>query len=82
MTIINTSNNKISFGQLVNNIQQTHCELSVQANKAVNASLTLRNWLIGLYILEYEFNGSDRAEYDKSILDILSAKLKNWLYHA
>ena len=75
VSIVNTSNDSVSFSQLVNNIQQAHCELSAQASKAVNASLTLRNWLIGLYILEYEFNGSDRAEYGKSILDALCAKL-------
>jgi hypothetical protein len=25
--------------------------------------LTLRNWLIGYYIAEYELQGSDRADY-------------------
>lgn len=72
---VNVSADKISFNQLVNSIQQTHNELSAQANKAVNVSLTLRNWLIGFYIFEYELNGSDRADYGKKILESLSEHL-------
>jgi hypothetical protein len=41
----------------------------------VNISLTLRNWLIGYYISEYELNGSDRAEYGEKVLEILAEKL-------
>ena len=35
----------------------------------VNISLTLRNWLIGCHIREYEQEGADRAEYRTSLLD-------------
>jgi hypothetical protein len=28
--------------------------------------MTIRNWLIGYYIVEFEQNGKDRAEYGKS----------------
>ena len=54
--------NKMNFKKLVDAIQQIHDQLSDQACRAVNASLTLRNWLIGLYIQEYEQNGADRAQ--------------------
>ena len=54
--------NKFNFLQLVESIQSTHRELLAQAGKAVNISLTLRNWLIGYYIAEYEQQGKDRAE--------------------
>ena len=37
----------VSFDRLVKSIQQAHDELAAQASRAVNASLTLRNWLIG-----------------------------------
>jgi len=30
--------------------------------------LTIRNWLIGYYIVEFEQNGKDRAEYGISLL--------------
>lgn len=32
---------------------------------------TIRNWLIGFYIVEYEQNGSDRAQYGKRLLKSL-----------
>ena len=66
---------EINFNELVQIIQQTHSELSVQASQAVNASLTLRNWLIGFYIFEYELKGSDRADYGKKIIERLSQRL-------
>lgn len=47
-----------------------------QVQKQVNAALTIRNWLIGGYIVEYEQNGTDRAEYGKALIHTLSAKLK------
>ena len=38
-------------------MDQVHEELAAQAGRAVNLSLTLRNWLIGTYIAEYELSG-------------------------
>jgi len=64
-----------SFAQLVESIQTTHRELSAQAGRAINISLTLRNWLIGYYIAEYELNGRDRAEYGAALLKRLSIEL-------
>ena len=67
--------NKFNFLQLVESIQSTHRELLAQAGKAVNISLTLRNWLIGYYIAEYEQQGKDRAEYGEALLAKLSEEL-------
>ena len=39
---------KLDFPQLVEAIHGIHDELTAQASRAVNVSLTLRNWLIGL----------------------------------
>ena len=66
---------KMNFKKLVDAIQQIHDQLSDQACRAVNTSLTLRNWLIGLYIREYEQHGADRAQYGESLLDRLSEEL-------
>jgi predicted nuclease of restriction endonuclease-like (RecB) superfamily len=68
--------NKMDFKKLVSAIQQVHNQLSDQASRAVNTSLTLRNWLIGLYIREYEQHGADRAQYGESLLDCLSEELR------
>ena len=64
-----------SFEQLVAAIAQVHTELAAQASRAVNTSLTLRNWLIGCYISEYELNGSDRAAYGDKVLSALAGRL-------
>ena len=68
---------KISnIGQLVSAIREVHESLATQAGKAVNISLTLRNWLIGAYIAEYELHGADRANYGDRLLSELSERLR------
>ena len=39
--------------------------------------LTIRNWLIGYYIVEFEQNGKDRAEYGKSLLKSIAKNLSH-----
>jgi predicted nuclease of restriction endonuclease-like (RecB) superfamily len=65
----------MNFSQLVTVIKQAHTIFRSEALKAINISLTLRNWLIGYYIAEYELSGSDRAEYGEKIFEILAEKL-------
>jgi predicted nuclease of restriction endonuclease-like (RecB) superfamily len=65
-----------NFADLIQKIQRTHAELSAQANKAINVSLTLRNWLIGLQIVEYEQGGADRAQYGTQLLNRISVELE------
>jgi len=67
----------MKFDILVNTIKQTHQHFQQQATKAVNVSLTLRNWLIGYYIVEYEQMGEDRAKYGERLVDSLAEKLNN-----
>lgn len=64
------------FSDLIRQIHRTHAELTAQAYKAVNVSLTLRNWLIGLHIAEYEQQGLERAQYGTALLKNLSISLK------
>ena len=64
-----------TFADLVVLIQKTHQELAAQANKAVNVSLTFRNWLIGQHISEYELRGRDRAQYGEQLLTELAREL-------
>ena len=71
------SNEKsLNFDALVSAIRQVHDHLTAQAGKAVNISLTLRNWAIGCYIQEYEQNGADRATYGQNLFARLSRDLK------
>lgn len=60
---------------MVTVIGQAHAELVAQASRAVNSSLTLRNWLIGFHIAEYEQQGTDRAQYGDKLIEQLSDRL-------
>ena len=62
----------MDFNELVQTITSVHDELSFRATKVINFSLTVRNWLIGYYIQEFEQEGSDRASYGDHILQDLS----------
>jgi predicted nuclease of restriction endonuclease-like (RecB) superfamily len=68
-------NETLHFENLVNNIEQIHHHFQQQAVKAVNISLTIRNWLIGFYIVEFEQNGADRAKYGEKLMKSLSDKI-------
>jgi len=67
---------QLTFVELVESIRVTHNLFSVQAVSAINISLTLRNWIIGFFIREYEQNGKDRAEYGTQLIERLSAHLQ------
>jgi len=60
---------------LVDTIFKTHQHFQQQAAKAVNVSLTLRNWLIGFYIVEFEQKGEERATYGQNLIKNLSESL-------
>jgi Uncharacterized conserved protein len=62
-----------SFNTLINNILQVHTNLQANAIRAINLNLTLRNWLIGFYIIEFEQNGKDRAKYGTQLLKNIAA---------
>jgi predicted nuclease of restriction endonuclease-like (RecB) superfamily len=72
MTLIRKNN----FEGLIDNVYQTHCLLQGNAAKAVNFNLTVRNWLVGWYIVEYEQNGEDRAQYGARLLDEMAKNIK------
>jgi predicted nuclease of restriction endonuclease-like (RecB) superfamily len=62
----------MNFELLVNTIQQAHSTLQQSALKSINKHLTLRNWLIGFYIVEFEQKGEDRAKYGERLVDELA----------
>ncbi len=65
----------MNFNHLVNTIQDTHLYLQAAAAKAVNMPMTIRNWLIGYYIVEFEQNGEDRAKYGYKLIKNLEQQL-------
>jgi len=66
---------KHNLSALVSQIKNVDGTLKSEANKAVNTLLTIRNWLIGYYIVEYEQKGEDRAKYGDKILDTLAERI-------
>ena len=69
------SKEKSDFISLIDNIYQTHEYLNTHAIKSVNICLTLRNFLFGYYIVEYEQKGNDRAKYGEKLLENISEEL-------
>ena len=66
----------MNFEQLIAAISQTHDYLQQKAISSVNQSLTIRNWLFGYYLVEYEQNGEDRAQYGGEVLKKIASSLK------
>ena len=64
-----------SFSDLASIIQSTHDAAQLSAVKAINRMQTMRNWLIGYYIVEFEQHGKDRAEYGTWLLKKLEERV-------
>jgi predicted nuclease of restriction endonuclease-like (RecB) superfamily len=62
----------MNYEQIVDQISQIHFAVQAATARAANQSLTLRNWLIGAYLFEYEQNGEDRAKYGEKLLETLA----------
>lgn len=71
----NWSNTFHSFGDLASIIQTTHDAAQTSVVKAINRMQTMRNWLIGYYIVEFEQHGKDRAEYGTQLLKKLEERV-------
>lgn len=69
-------NKSLHFDSLVSLCGQTHEAMQRQAARSINIGLVVRNWLFGWYIVEYQQNGADRAEYGERFVEALSEKLK------
>lgn len=65
----------MKFEQLATIIEKTHLRLQQNAVKAVNQYQTIRNWLVGFYIVEFEQNGEDRAQYGEQLLKKLEQRV-------
>lgn len=65
----------MDFSTLISNIRETHVALQQDATKAINRALTIRNWLIGFYIVEFEQKGG-KAKYGDRLLKELALAIK------
>ncbi|HBA83817.1 MAG TPA: cytoplasmic protein [Verrucomicrobia bacterium] len=66
----------MNYEALLEAIGQAHQQAQAGAAGAVNRHLLLRNWVIGAYLVEFEQNGQDRAQYGAGLLKRLSKDLR------
>ncbi|MBE0494497.1 MAG: DUF1016 family protein [Thiomicrospira sp.] len=65
----------MNLENLITTINTVHQTFQVKALQTVSVNLTLRNFVIGYYIVEYEQNGSDKAAYGTRLIENLAQKL-------
>ncbi len=63
------------YEALVKKISGSYVAAQTKTVNAVNANLLEAYWAIGKYIVEFEQNGSAKAEYGKRLLETLSKDL-------
>lgn len=68
-------NKEINFNQLAELISQTHSVTQTAVFNVINKASTLRNWLIGYYIVEFEQRGKERATYGDRLLKQLEKQV-------
>ena len=66
---------EMKFEVLADSIKNINIKAGNAAKSAVNQLMTLRNWAIGCYIVEYEQEGSDRAQYGTHLLKNLENQI-------
>ena len=66
----------MKFKNLIKSIHQAHEIFQKRAVVSVNKNLILRNWLFGFFIVEFEQNGKDYAQYGENLLYRLAEELK------
>lgn len=61
----------MKFDELIESLKHLDTSIKEQVKSTANIGLTIRNWLVGAYIVEFEQNGEERAKYgDRLILKI------------
>ena len=65
----------MDFNKLISQIELTQSVLQASAIHAINTAITIRNWLIGYYIVKFEQKGEDRAQYGEKLLNNLEKSL-------
>jgi hypothetical protein len=74
--VVTPSGSDMDFAGLVAAIKGVHESCSTQAVRAVDVSLTVRNWVIGAYIHHYQLHGQDRANYGEGLFAMLADHLQ------
>ena len=65
----------MNFDQLITQLREVDGSLKGQVSRTANVGLTVRNWLVGAHIVEFEQNGEERAEYGERLMPALAKRL-------
>ncbi|OFX17771.1 MAG: hypothetical protein A2033_02280 [Bacteroidetes bacterium GWA2_31_9] len=68
---------ELNIQQLADAIGNLHQQTQDRVVQQANIMLTVRNWLAGMYIVEYEQNSNDRAQYGIKVMKELATRLKH-----
>ncbi len=60
---------------LIIQLNDLDASLKKHVSHSANVGLTIRNWLVGAYLVEYEQNGEDRAEYGEKLIEQVAKKI-------
>lgn len=66
----------MNFDQLITQLQSLDGSLKQHVAQTANVGLTLRNWLVGAYLVEFEQNGEERAKYGTQLIQKVAKSLK------
>ena len=66
----------MNFDLLVHNVSVVEQVIQNEVVHAINVSLTVRNWILGCYIVEFEQNGDDKAVYGENLLKKLEQRIQ------
>jgi len=66
-----THDNDVLFSQIKTVLDEARTKIS----RSVNSAMVQAYWNVGKYIVEYEQQGEQRAEYGKNVINDLSARL-------
>lgn len=58
----------MKYSKLIQEINHIHRKTHANVIRNINQQFSIRNWLIGKFIVEYEQNGTDRAKYGKQLI--------------
>ncbi|MEO1401909.1 MAG: PDDEXK nuclease domain-containing protein [Cyanobacteria bacterium J06635_1] len=68
----------MDYERLITGIGRVNWATQTVVTRTVNHALSVRNWLIGAYIIEYEQNGLDRARYGDQLLERVAGDLRRF----
>jgi len=66
----------VKFDELVFQMSALHREAQRAAGRSAQQITSIRNWLMGAWIVEFEQAGADRAAYGSRLLEQLAVALE------